>query len=88
MYSTYNVRDVLHCITDKGEVNLTIIEKCDKNIIVDKVIDGSDIFLNGKIVHDFTILDKNYMYTLNVSATEQLHRIMMEHICVLCASSY
>jgi hypothetical protein len=44
---TYNVGDVLHCITDKGEVNYTITEKYDNNIIVDKVIDGSDIFING-----------------------------------------
>jgi len=35
----YNVGDVLHCITDKGEVNHTIIEKYDNKIIVDKVID-------------------------------------------------
>ena len=47
-------------------------------MIVDKVIDGSDIFINGKIVDDFNILDKNYIYTLNVSATQQLHRIIME----------
>ena len=39
---TYNVGDVLNCITEKGEVNYTIIEKYDNNIIVDRVIDGSD----------------------------------------------
>ena len=75
---TCNVGDVLNCITGKGEVNYTIIEKYDNNIIVDKVIDGSDIFINGKIVDDFNILDKNYIYTLNVSATQQLHKIIME----------
>jgi hypothetical protein len=88
------------------------MKKYDNNIIVDKVIDGSDavisskrthsskrtystkvmdgsdIFINGKIVDDFNILDKNYIHTLNVSATQQLHRINMEHICVLYASSY
>ena len=64
------------------------MKKYDNNIIVDKVIDGSDIFINGKIVDDFNILDKNYIYTLNVSATQQLRRIIMEHICVLYASSY
>ncbi len=34
---TYNIGDVLNCITDKGEVNYTIIEKYYNNIIVDKV---------------------------------------------------
>ena len=56
-----------------------IVQKYDNNIIVDKVIDGSNICINGKIVDDFNILDKNYTYTLNVSATQQLHRIIMEH---------
>ncbi len=45
---------------------------------MDSGIDGSDIFINGKIVDDFNILDKNYIYTLNVSATQQLHRIIMD----------
>jgi hypothetical protein len=75
---TYNVGDVLNCITEKGEVNYTIMEKCDNYILVGKVIDGSDIFIDGKIVDDFDILDKNYIYALNVSATQELHKIIME----------
>jgi hypothetical protein len=51
-------------------------------------MDGSEIFINGKIVDDFNILDKNYIFTPNVSATQQFHRIIMEHICVLYASAY
>ena len=43
-----------------------------------KVVDGSEIFMNGKIVDDFNVLDKNYVCTLNVSATQQLHKIIME----------
>ena len=45
---------------------------------MDNVIDGSEIFINGKIIDDFNILDTNYIHTLNVSATQQLHRIIME----------
>jgi hypothetical protein len=37
-----------------------------------------DMFINGKIVDDFNIFSKNYIYTLKVSATQQLHRIIME----------
>jgi len=38
----------------------------------------SDVFVNGKIVDDFNILDENYEnYTLTVSATQQLHRIII-----------
>ncbi len=50
----------------------------DNCIIEDKVIDGSEIFINGKIVEDFNILDKKYIYTLNVSGTQQLHQIIMQ----------
>ena len=41
-------------------------------------MDGSEIFINGKLVDDFNILDKNYIHTLYVSATQQLHKIIME----------
>jgi hypothetical protein len=33
---------------------------------------------NGKIVDDFNTLDKSYIFTLNVSATQELHKIIME----------
>ena len=59
---------------EKGEFNYAIIEKYD----VYKIIDCSDIFVNGKTVEDLIILDKNYTYTLNVSATQQRHKIIME----------
>ena len=52
---TYNVGHVLNCITYEGEVHLSIIEKYDNDIIVDKVMDGSDIIINGTIVDDFNI---------------------------------
>ena len=80
IFGTYKVGDVLNCILEKGEVNYTNTEKYDNNILVNKVIDGSDIFINGKIVDDFRNLDKNYVYTLTVSATQQIHRIILEHM--------
>ena len=46
---TYNVGNVLNCITDKGQVNCNIIEKYDYYKIGDKDIEGSDIFINGKL---------------------------------------
>ena len=76
---TYNIGDVLNCMVLE-RVNWVIYynRKYDKHIIVDKVIDGSDIFINGKFVDDFNDLDKNYIYALNVSATQQRLRIIME----------
>ena len=61
---------------EKVEFDYTKIGKYDNYMIVDKDIEGSDIFINGKTVHDFNILDKNYIYTLNVSAPQQLHKFI------------
>ena len=74
---SFNVGDVLNCIVlEKVEFDYTKIGKYDNYMIVDKDIEGSDIFINGKTVHDFNILDKNYIYTLNVSAPQQLHKFI------------
>ena len=32
--------------------------------------------LNGEVIQDFHYLDKMLIYTLNVSATQQLHRMI------------
>lgn len=40
-------------------------------------IEGS-VFVYGTVVHDFHTLDKNYIYTLNVCATQDLHRRQQE----------
>ena len=40
--------------------------------------EGSDVFINAKTLDDFKVLDKHYIYTLNVSATKQLHKIEIE----------
>jgi hypothetical protein len=61
---------------DKGELNYTITEKYDNYIIVDNVIDGNDFFVNGKIVDDFNIFYKNYIYTLSVSATNNFIELL------------
>ena len=42
---------------EKVGLNYTIIEKYDKYTIVDEVIDGSEFFINGKIVDDFDVWD-------------------------------
>jgi hypothetical protein len=42
------------------------------------ILETGDIFKNGKIVDDFITLDKNNTCTLNVSATQKLHKNIME----------
>jgi len=72
---TYNIGDKLsYVLKDNAEGILTIKQIFDNYIVIDEIIDETDIFINGKIISDFHVLDKTYIYTLNVSATQELHR--------------
>jgi hypothetical protein len=76
---TYNIGDKLsYVLKDNAEGILTIKQIFDNYIVIDEIIDETDIFINGKIISDFHVLDKTYIYTLNVSATQELHKIIIE----------
>jgi hypothetical protein len=47
-------------------------------IIIDKLLECDKVFVYGKEVDDFHVLDKNYIYTLNVCATQDLYKQMVE----------
>ena len=51
-----------------------VIEINENSVTVDKEISGEKCFVYGSKVDDFHTLDKNYIYTLNVCATQELHR--------------
>ena len=42
--------------------------------VVDKDIDADEVFVFGYTVDDVHSLDKQYIFTLNVCATQELHR--------------
>ena len=42
--------------------------------VIDEDIDGDDCFVFGYCVDDLNSLDKSYIFTLNVCATQELHR--------------
>jgi hypothetical protein len=80
IYSKAVAGDILQIIYENGtrdtvKVN-EIINK--STIIVDKEIGCDKVFVYGKEVDDFHILDKNYIYTLNVCATQDLSRQLVE----------
>lgn len=51
-----------------------ILEVNDNSIKIDKEINSSNCFVYGKDIDDFHSLDESYIYTLNVCATQELHR--------------
>ena len=54
------------------------MEISDEYIKVDKNIKNTQCFIYGKEVEDFHTLSKEYIFTLNVCATQELHRIIQK----------
>ncbi|KAJ1463707.1 hypothetical protein T484DRAFT_1758635, partial [Baffinella frigidus] len=50
----------------------------DHTFIIDKTITETKLFCFGKEIHDFNVLDKQAIFTVNVSATQQLYRMVIE----------
>ena len=46
--------------------------------VIDKDIDRDEVFVKGYNIKDLHNLDKNYIYTLNVCATQELYKLIME----------
>jgi hypothetical protein len=55
-----------------------IKEIYDDYFIIDKDIDRDEVFVKGYEIKDLHSLDKNYIYTLNVCATQELYKLIME----------
>ena len=60
------------------EVKCTITSNIDSNIfIIDKPINTSNLFVYGTEVKDFHSLNKDYIFTMNVSATQELYKLIV-----------
>jgi hypothetical protein len=73
------VNDKIKCYDkDNKELLLQVIEVIDDLTFRIKDIEYSDtkIFVYGTFVDDFHTLDKTYIFTLNVCATQELHRMI------------
>jgi hypothetical protein len=60
---------------DKGK-RYKIKEIYEDHFVIDEDFDGDECFVFGYCVNDLHGLDKSYIYTLNVCATQELHRRM------------
>ena len=80
-----NKREIYHSIPQDvpidTEINIKdknkrykIKEIYDDYFVIDEDIDANECFVYGYLVEDVHALDKNYIYTLNVCATQELHR--------------
>jgi hypothetical protein len=70
-----NINDDIQIIdiNNKKQV-VKILEITSSYIKIDKSLECDKIFVYGKKVDDFHVLNKEYIFTLNISATQELHK--------------
>ena len=91
--SVYNKRNIICSIPLDVEIDTEVIitdtekgsggrykikEKYNDYFVIDKDIDRDEVFVKGYEIKDLHHLDKNYIYTLNVCATQELYKLIME----------
>jgi hypothetical protein len=64
-------------------VNVVNINSNTKEI--DGEIDSSDVFVFGKEIKDFHALKKEYIFTLNVCATQELYKLIQQQNVIIQA---
>lgn len=57
---------------------ITDINYENNEIIINSNLDGSRCFVYGTEIDNFHTLDKNYIFTLNVCATQELYKLIQE----------
>ena len=70
------IGDILEIYTKDNSYEVKVINKDNDSIEIDRNIKENDIFIYGRQVKDFHIIDKSYLYTLNICATQELARIV------------
>ena len=53
------------------------------SIKIDKNYNNDDVFIYGSKVVDFHTLDKSYIYTLNVCATQELCKLIQQQNIII-----
>jgi len=91
--SVYNKRNIICSIPLDVEIDTEVIitdtekgsggrykikEIYNDYFVIDKDIDRDEVFVKGYEIKDLHHLDKNYIYTLNVCATQELYKLIME----------
>jgi hypothetical protein len=71
--------EVIITDTEKGNGGrYKIKEIYNDYFVIDKDIDRDQVFVKGYEIKDLHHLDKKYIYTLNVCATQEIYKLIME----------
>ena len=83
-----NINDKIKVYNDKDKIKIVNVVNINSNEIeIDDTIDSSDVFVYGKEINDFHSLTKEYIFTLNVCATQELYKLI-EHQNIIIESEY
>ena len=64
--------------------NIYDIMDINSNIIkIDKDINSSNVFIYGKEIDDFHTLKKDYIFSLNVCATQELYKLIQQQNTII-----
>jgi hypothetical protein len=74
-----NINDNIKIYDEFGNDNMYNIKEINENVIkIDKDINTSNVFVFGKEIEDFHTLKKDYIFTLNVCATQELYKLIQQ----------
>ena len=74
-----NINDNIKLYDEFGKDDMYNITEINENTIkIDKDINSSNVFVFGKEIEDFHTLKKDYIFTLNVCATQELYKLIQK----------
>jgi hypothetical protein len=74
-----NINDNIKIYDEFGKDDMYNITEINENTIkIDKDINSSNVFVFGKEIEDFHTLKKDYIFTLNVCATQELYKLIQK----------
>jgi hypothetical protein len=76
--NTVKVADEICILTENEKKNYKVISVDENTITIDDNLEGDKCFVYGTKVNDFHALDKTYIYTLNVCATQELYKLIQQ----------
>ena len=74
--SNLSINDKIDIYDNNNKKQYTIKNILDNKIKINESINSSNCFVYGKEVNDFHTINKDYIFTLNVCATQELHRLI------------
>ncbi len=76
--NTVKVDDEVCIMTLNEKKNYKVLSVDENTFTINENLEGDKCFVYGTKINDFHTLDKNYIYTLNVCATQELYKMIQD----------